>query len=220
MVSTMQLLVRGSILAGAVALSAGCATSPVAGYMSASQEDAETVKNGGYSDAAMAQIAIVQNPKINGGKLSPEAVRVIQELSMSCQQQVDGQLAGAAQSGIYGGVDYGITGLGVGPAARVGFGKMASIVKYAGYGAIASILPGAYNGLITGSYAMASAKGTCTDKFWTDVSKTRPEFAGTHVLTVFAGKKWGDSAPPALDKSAVMPASQGQAQPQPPVLAR
>ena len=65
------------------------------------------------------------------------------------------------------------------------------------------ILPGAVNGLVTGSYALASAKGNCTREFWEDIVKTDPAFKGTHVMVVHAGKASGDSRPPALDRKVV-----------------
>ncbi|MBU6490548.1 hypothetical protein KGQ25_00040 [Patescibacteria group bacterium] len=169
------------------------------GYVSASSEDAKKVEHGGYSDAATAQIAVVQNPDFNGGRISPRALKKIQEYSISCQRQIDVQLAGAGQSGVNGAVPYGVAGLGVGPAAKAAFAG-ASMHAYALYGGIAYLLPGAVNGLITGSYAMASAKGTCTRDFWEDVVHTDPDFRGTHVVVVYAGKAFGNSMPPALKK--------------------
>lgn len=184
-----------------------CATSSFNGYVSASPHDMKVVEHGGYSPAAMAQIAIVQNPDFNGGKISPKALQKIQEYSISCQRQIDAQLAGSGQSGLNGAVPYGLAGLGVGPAAKAAFAG-ASESAYALYGGIAYVLPGAVNGLITGSYAMASAKGTCTRDFWEDIVRIDPDFRGTHVVVVYAGKAAGDSIPPALlDRPAAKPVS-------------
>jgi hypothetical protein len=166
------------------------------GYVTAPPEAKKVVENGGYSEEAMAQIVIVQNPDFNGGKISPKALKKIQEYGMSCQKQIDAQLAGAGQSAVNGAVPYGLAGTGTGPAARMAFMGAASATRYAIYGGVAYILPGAVNGLVTGSYAMASAKGTCTRDFWEDISKTDPDFRGTHVGVAYAGKT-GSSAPPA-----------------------
>ena len=170
------------------------------GYVSASPEDARAVERGGYSYAAMAQIAIVQNPDFNGGKISPKALEKIQEYSISCQRQIDAQLAGAGQSGVNGAVPYGAAGaVGTGAGASAAFAG-ASFSQYAQYGGIAYLFAGGINGLITGSYAMASAKGACTRDFWEDVVHSDPDFRGTHVVTVFAGKALGNSVPPALSQ--------------------
>ncbi len=193
-------ITRGFILAGAPLLLGACAATSFNGYVTASPEDAKLVQQGGYSPAATAQIAIVQNPDFNGGKISPRALKKIEEYSISCQHQIDAQLAGPGQSAANGAVPYGIAGMGVGPAAKAAFAG-ASAHAYALYGGIAYVLPGAVNGLITGSYAMASAKGTCTRDFWEDVVHTDPDFRGTHVVTVFAGKSAGNSIPPALQGS-------------------
>ena len=201
----IRLFVRGFGLA-AVLLLGACASSPFNGYITAGPQDMQAVRQGGYSPAAMAQIAIVQNPDFNGGKISPLALKKIQEYSISCQHQIDPQLAGAGQSGISGAVPYGVAGLGIGPATKAAFGSAVNMSSYAVYGGIAYLLPGAVNGLISGSYAMASAKGTCTRDFWEDVVHSNPLFAGTHVVVVYAGKAAGDSVPPALlNRSAVSP---------------
>ena len=175
-------------LASALALS-GCATSTF----------------NGYSDEPMAQIAIVQNPDMNGGKISPKAMKKIGQYSLACQGQIDAQLAGLGQSAVNGAVPYTVAGAGTGPAAKVAFGSTVSMSDYAWYGGLAYLLPGAVNGMVSGSYSMASAKGDCTRQFWEDVAKTDRDFAGTHVVIVYAGKKWGNSAPPALDKTATFP---------------
>ncbi len=178
-------------------LTACGATSQFAGYVTAGPIDAQIVRQGGYSPKAMAQIAIVQNPDINGGLLSPEALQKIQEYSISCQHQIDAQLAGAAHSGINGAVPYSIAGTGTGPAAAAAFSG-ASMLNYSVYGGLAYLLPGAVNGLVTGSYSMASAKGSCTRAFWEDIVTTNPKFRGTHIVIVYGGKAWGNSRPPTL----------------------
>ena len=194
-----NVIVRGLVLVGAPLLLGACATSSFNGYISASPEDAKKVEQGKVVDAALAQIAVVQNPDFNGGRISLKAIKKIQEYSISCQRQIDVQLAGAGQSGVNGAVPYGLAGMGVGPAAKAAFAGV-SAHAYALYGGIAYILPGAVNGLITGSYAMASAKGTCTRDFWEDVVHTDPDFRGTHIVVVYAGKAVGNSAPPALNE--------------------
>ncbi len=198
-------IVRGFVLVASTLLLGACATtSPYNGYVTAGSSARKTVEGGGYSEEAMAQIAIVQNPDFNDGKISPKALMKIQEYSMSCQRQIDAQLAGAGQSGLSGAVSYGVAGTGTGLAASLAWGSAASAAKYGTYGGVAYLLPGAVNGLVSGSYAMASAKGTCTRDFWEDVSRTDQDFKGTHVVVVYAGKS-GNSVPPALEQSAVAP---------------
>lgn len=198
---------RGLVLATSTLLLGACATSPYNGYVNAPPGAMRVVENGGYSEEAMAQIAIVQNPDFNGGKISPRALKKIQEYSISCQNQVSAQLAGAGQSTISGAVPYGLAGTGAGLGASLAWGSAASAAKYSTYGGVAYLLPGAVNGLVTGSYAMASAKGSCTRDFWNDISKSKsdPDFEGTHVEPVYAGKSL-HSRPPALDYSATIPA--------------
>jgi len=187
------------------ALLGGCgATSQFNGFVKATDADAKTVHEGGYSDAAMAQIAIAQNPDFNKGKISPKALKKIQEYSISCQRQIDSQLAGPGQSGASGALNYGVAGTGTGPAADLAF-TGAKAGEYAVYGGLAYVLPGGVNGLYSGGYAMASAKGTCTRDFWEDIAKTDPDFKGTHVEVVHAGKAWGNSRPPALSNPVVAP---------------
>lgn len=201
MISIKKLMVRGLLLASVLLFGACGTTSPFSGYTNASEDDAKVVASGGYSEAAMAQIAIVQNPDFNGGKISAKALKKIQEYGISCQKQVDPQLSGAGQSGVSGALNYGVAGTGTGPAAAAAFGSAGNMMsKYATYGGIAYLLPGGVNGLYSGAYAMASAKGNCTQKFWEDVAKTDPDFRGTHVLVAHSGKT-DNSAPPALKQS-------------------
>ena len=204
MIST--LFVRSTVLVSfALAFSGltGCATmSQFNGYVKADAGARQAIEAGQYNAQATAQVAIVQNPDINGGKISPQALKKIEQFSISCQEQIDGQLAGAAQSAANGAMPYGAAGLGAGPAAAAAFSG-AKAIDYAKYGGITYLFAGAANGLVTGSYAMASAKGTCTRDFWDDVSKNDPAFRGTHVEVVYAGKRWHDSVPPALDHSAM-----------------
>lgn len=203
-----KLIGRGFVLAVLVVFSlqfAGCATqTQFGGFVSASKEDEDIAKKGNFSEVVSAQIVITQNPDFNGGKISPKALQKIQQYAISCQKQVEAQLAGPGQSGVNGAVPYGTAGLGTGPAAGAAFGSAISMGAYAKYGAIAYLLPGAVNGLVTGSYAMASAKGTCTRDFWEDIAKTDQDFRGTHITVAYAGKKWGGSIPPALEKQAII----------------
>lgn len=183
---------------------AGCATSSFNGYVSAGQDDARVVEAGGVSSAALAQVAIVQNPDVNGGRVSPKALRKIQQYAISCQRQVDAQLAGPIRSAIGGAVEYGLPGaVGTGAGAVSAFGSAVKFGTYATYAGIPYAFTGAVNGLVSGSYALASAKGDCTRQFWEDVVKTDPDFRGTHVLIVYAGKS-GDPTPPALAPAAVV----------------
>lgn len=195
-----KLIVRGLVLASALLLGACGTMSPYsAGYIVAPPEAKKVIDDGGWSEEAAAQIAIVCNPDFNGGKCSPKAVKKILQYAMSCQQQIDTQLAGPGQSAAGGAVAYGAAGLGTGVAAQAAFKGPGSVLlrPYAVYGALAYILPGAVNGLVSGSYSMAAAKGDCTRQFWEDISKTDPDFRGTHVTIVYAGKT-GSSVPPAL----------------------
>jgi len=178
--------------------------SPFSGYVSAPPEAKRVVESGGYVEEAVAQIAIVQNPDFNGGKISAKALRKIQEYSMSCQAQIDSQLAGAGQSAGSGALNYGVAGTGTGVAARAAFGAAVKIGEYATYGGLAYVLPGAVNGLVSGAYSMASAKGDCTRQFWEDIAKSDPDFKGTHVVAVYSGKR-RDSHPPALERKSVAP---------------
>jgi hypothetical protein len=182
------------------------------GFISAQPEAKKLVDAGEYVPEAVAQVAIFQHPDFNGGKLPLAALRKIQQLSMSCQGQADGQVAGPGQSAATGAGLYGVAGTGTGPAAALAFGSAGNMMgKYATYGGIAYLLPGAVNGLYSGSYAMASVKGTCTVEFWRLTLEKNPEFKGTVVVPVLAGKS-SNSAPPTLERksapaSAVSPTS-------------
>lgn len=202
MISKRLLIVRGLTLAGIAAVLPGCG-GITSGYINASDDDKKVIERGGYSEAAVAQIAIVQHPDFNGGKISKKAFQKVQELSMLCQRQVDPQLAGGGQSALSGAVAYGTAGaVGTGVGASQAF-SYAVGAEYAIYGGIASLVPGAVNGLVTGSYAMASAKGTCTVEFWRLTVERDPSLKGTIVIPVLAGKAWGQALPPALDRGAV-----------------
>ena len=202
MISKCNLIVRGLALASAFLLQA-CSPSMYSGYVTAQPEAKKVVDEGGYSDDAMAQIAIVQNPDLpanspNKGKISPKAVTKIQQYAISCQYQIDPQLAGGAQSVINGALPNGGAGaLGTGLGAHAAFAG-AKFREYATYGGVASLFLGIPYGATSGSYSMASAKGDCTRQFWEDIVKTDPDFQGTHVVIVYAGKRWGDSRPPAM----------------------
>lgn len=199
-----KLTVRGLVLASALFLGACGTMSQYNGYVTAPPEAKKAVESGAFVEEAVAQIAIVQNPDFNGGKISVKALKKIQEYGMSCQRQIDAQLAGPGQSGAGGALSYGLAGTGTGAAADLAFGNAVKMGEYAIYGGVAYILPGAVNGLVTGSYAMASAKGTCTRDFWGDIAKTDPDFAGTHVEVVHAGKA-RNSLPPSLSRPAAKP---------------
>lgn len=206
---TSKVIGRGFVLALLAVFSfqfAGCATTQFGGYISASDEEVKVAEKGNYVESAVAQIVIYQNPDFNNGKISPKALDKIQRYSISCQRQIEAQLAGPGQSGVNGAVPYGTAGMGTGGAAVAAF-QGVSGVAYLTYGGLAYLLPGAVNGLVTGSYAMASAKGTCTRDFWEDIAKMDPDFRGTHVSVAYAGKRWGGSVPPALVQKAVVPVS-------------
>lgn len=193
------MIVRGLALASVLLLGA---CGGMNGYISATPEDEKVVNAGGYSEAAMAQTIIVQNPDFNGGKISPKALKKIQQYSISCQRQIDPQLAGKGQSAVHGALPNAAGGLATGPAAALAFSG-AKLGEYATYGGVASFGLGVPYGMQSGSYSMASAKGSCTRDFWGDIAKTDPDFKGTHVEIVYYAKNWGDSKPPALDRSAI-----------------
>lgn len=208
---------RGFVLAVSFVffgLLAGCAhQTQFGGFVSASKQDEDEVKKGNFSEAVSAQLVITQNPDFNRGKISPKALQKIQEYAISCQKQVEAQLAGPAQSGLNGALPYGTAGLGTGPAAGAAFGSAISMGAYAQYGAIAYLLPGAVNGLVTGSYAMSYAKGACTKEFWDDIAKTDKDFQGTHIHTALAGKNRRGSIPPALERKMVIIPVSGPVEP-------
>ncbi len=198
-----------------------CAQSPFNGYAEVNKKTEDEVKTASengrllYSAMASAQVAIVQNPDINGGHLSPQAFMKIQEYNISCQHQVSPQLSGPVQSFVGSAVPYGAAGtVGTGVGAHAAFGAAATVGTYGLYGGLTELGLGGVNGIITGSYAMASAVGTCTRDFWDDVVHTSPLFSGAHVEVVYYGKRWGDSAPPALSR----PVGYGSSVPDGPVL--
>ena len=207
-----------AVLAMITLLLAGCGTmGPYVGYVAGTDEDATRVANGGFSEEAVAQIAIVQNPRINGGKLSVEALKEIQYLSMSCQQQVGAQAAGAAQATTSGAVIGGATGaVGTGLAGEASYpqiqGGYTNLSRYGTFGLIAGGVSGAVNGYSTGSYNLATGIGSCTVQFWADAVKENPAvFRGTKIVTLPYGKRIGGSLPPALsdsDREAVIRNSQ------------
>lgn len=183
-------LIASTLLLGACGSLNGFITAPPKAY--------EAVRAGEFVEEAVAQVAIFQHPDFSGGMMSLAALKKIQELSMQCQQQSDQQVAGPGQSAATGAGLYGAAGTGTGPAAAAAFGSAGNTMrKYATYGGIAYLLPGAVNGLYSGSYAMASVKGTCTVEFWRLTLEKNPEFKGTVVVPVLAGKS-GNSRPLAL----------------------
>lgn len=150
-----------------------------------------------YSRSATAQIAIVQNPDFNGGKLSLKALNTIQRYNVSCQHQIGAQVAGPVQTTASGMATYAAGGAGLGLGAKAAFTGLSG-GAYAAYGAISTGFVGGVNGLTAGSYAMAAAVGQCTIDFWKDVVHNSPAFRGAHVVIVYDGKRLGDSLPPAL----------------------
>ena len=150
------------------------------------------------------QIAIVRLKKY--GPLTGEQVQLISQIAIECQQQVHPQLSGAGQSGLSGALSYGSTG-GVGTAVGATLGgftnSVATAAKFGLYAGVPYLATGAVNGLAQGSYSLASAKGTCTVENWRLEVERDPRLKGTIVIPVFAGKSWGNSLPPALDRSGV-----------------
>ena len=179
------------------------------GFVVASPDDQKIIDAGGFSEAATAQIAIVQHPDSNGGKIPPEALREIQRLSMSCQVQIGPQLAGRGQAAGTGAINGAIPGLGQGPAASVATfaNSPGRALDYSKYGGVASAGFGAFNGMQNGSYALVSAIGNCTRDFWQYNVKRNPKLEGTYVQIAYYSKRSGNSAPPALDRQAIAPSS-------------
>lgn len=202
----MQKILRAVALVMFVLGLSACSTvtyTPFNGYSVASDEDVKTVREGGYSEVVLGQIALAQHPEYNGGKIPPAAFKMISELGISCQVQIHPQLAGPVQAAVGGAVPYGVAGIGTGLGATTAF-KGASFKDYTAYGAISYLFSGAVNGVITGSYSMASAKGTCIRDFWDLSLKKHPELVGTVVEVVLAGKAVSNSVPPALERKPVL----------------
>lgn len=200
-------------------LTAGCAsvTGPYVGSVAGTEDDAKIIERGGWAEEAVAQIAIVQNPRINGGKLSVEALKEIQLLSMSCQQQIGAQAATIGQ-GIATGTAIGSVagGVGTGMAAEVAYPKntgVNNLGRFGLFGLIAGGVNGAFNGMGTASYNLAVGIGSCTVQFWADALKadTKGVFQGTKIVSLPYGKRFGGSLPPSLssaDREAVLRNSQ------------
>ncbi|MES2225217.1 MAG: hypothetical protein V4480_00210 [Patescibacteria group bacterium] len=160
----------------------------------------------GFSSAPLAQVAIVQHPRVNGGVPPLEAVKEITFLSTSCQGQVHHQVAGPGQSFVNGVLPGAISGGSVGPAAHTAFGAAAKTLQYAGYGAIPGAVGGGINNATVGASSAASAIGMCTRDFWDESKKEGlsgdpsvdfkdDKYIGTFVEVVTAGKAWGNSEP-------------------------
>lgn len=207
-----------AVLAMFTLFMAGCAsvTGPYVGFVAGSEGDAKVVERGGWAEEAVAQVAIVQNPRINGGRLSVEALKEIQLLSMSCQQQIGAQAATAGQ-GIATGAAIGAVagGVGTGMAAEVAYPKNAGVNnlgRFGTFGLIAGGVSGAFNGMATSSYNLAVGIGSCTVQFWADAVKENPAvFRGTKIVSLPYGKRIGGSLPPSLssaDREAVLRNSQ------------
>lgn len=189
------------VLAASSSLSLGaCATTSFNGYERAKPEDVAKVNAGEYSPRASAQVAFVQNPLINNGRMTPEAFRTGQLFAISCQQQLKDQMAGPIQSTTNGAVDYSVPGaVTTGGAAKAAFGLSAS--SYALYAGGSYLGTGGANGAISGSYSLSNGVANCSEYFVNDV-RDKPQYeadlGGFHVLPATAGKAWGDSSPPAL----------------------
>jgi len=209
-----------AVLAMFVLLLAGCAsvTGPYVGYVTGTEDDKKVVEKGGWCEACAAQIAIVVNPRgKNGGKLSVEALKEIQFLSMSCQGQVGAQAAGPGQAVASGAAIGSVAGgLGTGLGAEAAYRKTPGInnFSYFGtFGAVANTVTGGVNGYATGSYNLAVGIGSCTAQFWAREIKRRPDVFDDDVALVSLpyGKRAGGSLPPSLspeDRETVLRNSQ------------
>lgn len=173
-----------------------CTTTQLGGFATVSEKDIAAVNRGEINKTALGQIAIVQNPYINEGRISPKAVMMIQKLAVSCHLQLKGQVAGLGQSLLNGGLPVGVLGgLGTAVGAAWAF-SFADPVDYAKYGFPPYALTAAYQAGVAGSYSAAAAKGSCVRDFWDDLVSTDRDFEGTHIEIVYAGKGWGDPTPP------------------------
>lgn len=178
----------------------GCETLPqTSGYVQANQDDIAAVARGEYSPRATANITIVQNPDVNGGIIPKDALAYIERYAVSCQWQVNPQQAGPGQSTASGLLEGPLPAAGTGGGAGWAF-KGADVGQYTQYALPGYILAYGENALRSGSYGGNASKGECTGKFWDDKRQddTHPNWYGTHVLTNYSGKSWGDSTPPAL----------------------
>lgn len=166
----------------------------------------QTTQFSGFSNAPLAQVAVVQHPRINGGIIPLAALTEITYLSASAQQQIHEQAAGLEQSMINGAVPAagaGAVGFSAGySAANVGLaaGTAGAI------GAITGAANGAWSGAMMGSGSAANAIGSTVRDFW-ELDKKLPaaspegmdftgdEFKGTFVQPITAGKNIFNSAP-------------------------
>lgn len=152
-----------------------------------------TMSTPGYDPSPMAVTGIVQNPDINGGVPTPQAVDAINRYAASCQQQLEGVVRGSWESAARGAVDYGTGGAAGGAIGSTGFAG-GDAGAYAIYGGASGAINGAVNGRITGSYAASAARGECVNDFWSDVQNSNPAYAGTHPVTLFNGRSsFGDN---------------------------
>ncbi|MFZ2500472.1 MAG: hypothetical protein WAW90_00585 [Minisyncoccia bacterium] len=151
-------------------------------------------------NTGMEYIAIVQNPLINGGVLSPEAVELIQKFAKSCSEQLGPQVAGSWQSTAKGALQYGVAGgVGGGGGGSAWTEVSEKIIKYAVQGLWIGGAAGGMHGYLEGNRDMAVMVGTCTKEFWEDIVAKNPPLSGVHVIVVPDGKAWGNnSEPPAL----------------------
>ncbi len=71
------------------ALLGACATPSFnSGCVVADEPVKQIVAEGGWSEEAMAQVAIVQNPDFQHGKISAETMKTIERYAVSCQEQI------------------------------------------------------------------------------------------------------------------------------------
>ena len=180
-------------------LAGGCSTM-YPGYITASDAEVERVNKGEWSEAAAAQIVIIQHPDINGGKLSANAVKKILWLNTQCQKQVPPQLAGLGASAMKGAAMGGVAGaIGTGAGADAAYPNAASVNNYWLFGLIAGGTAGAMNAMATSSYEVGKLTGHCTEKFWAKTLQDDKsgDFSGASVLATGISKA-SDSRPPAM----------------------
>lgn len=150
----------------------------------------------GYSNAPMAHNTVYANEDCgpmgcragsnqNPQRLvPPEAVQHIARYSVSCAEDVGGQVPGPIQSTVSGAVN-GLPYALMGPVASAVYGSGVSATDQGVLYGASGVIGNAVGGLTAGSAHAAAGKGTCVRDKWWDV---RREFPGVHVGVASGGK--------------------------------
>lgn len=175
-------------------LTAGCASPSFhPGYVQASEEDRQEVKDGKPNKNAGAQFGMGRIDPETGEKirLDPKDVTVVLMTAISCQEIVGQILAGAAQS----------TFRGAGEGAVVGGGSTGSGYEYgytrqimpdksnftlgADIGLAIGGITGAYNGYTQGGYDRAEEIASCLRQVY---AQNKSKKVGTFLIKNLRGK--------------------------------